>query len=245
MRKILLIILLALSIMLAYIVIVPGFSLGNFTINNYKSIKEQSRSLNNDIMELESKNGTEYESKNAALLTAVNNYNDKKSQYESLNLESTTTETDVVPVDLYDIDFLWTIIGNYATDEDLILKFDVVKSQTARATSSDYIICNLEFTVSGDYISLTDFIYDLEDDDRLGFEINNFEMEKGDNGLQATFVTKEVPLNNNNLSSLTSSDSVINNVTSNNNSKSNQKKSTSNSSTMNFEYDDEFLNDNV
>ena len=229
MRKILLIILLALSIGLAYVVIVPGFSLGNFSINNYKSIQEQSRILNSEILELEGKNGTDFESKNAALLTAVKNYNDKKEQYQSLDFETSDIQADYSPVDLYDIDFLWTIIGNYATDEDLVLKFDVVKSQTSKPSSSDYIICDLQFTVSGDYISLTDFIYDLEDDDRLGFEIRNFEMIKADNGLQVTFTAREIPLNNENLLSLTSSTSL----TSNNNVESNTKKTNTTSSTKN------------
>ena len=74
-------------------------------------------------------------------------------------------------------------------------------------------ICDLEFTVIGDYTAITDFIYVLEDDDRFAFEISKFKLsepESGgltaalpsdipsdlrDNQLQATFVVKSLPIN--------------------------------------------------
>ena len=62
-----------------------------------------------------------------------------------------------------------------------------------------------------------------------GFEIRNFEMIKADNGLQVTFTAREIPLNNENLLSLTSSTSL----TSNNNVESNTKKTNTTSSTKN------------
>ena len=37
---------------------------------------------------------------------------------------------------------------------------------------------DINFTVSGTYNSIIEFIYDIEDDDRLGFEIKNFKMSK-------------------------------------------------------------------
>ena len=63
-------------------------------------------------------------------------------------------------------------------------------------------MCDLKFTVTGEYIAITDFIYSLEDDDTLGFEISEFLLEKGGENLQATFIVKEVPINNKNLSSV-------------------------------------------
>ena len=32
------------------------------------------------------------------------------------------------PKDIYDVDFLWTIVGNYATEEGINLKFDICRS---------------------------------------------------------------------------------------------------------------------
>ena len=105
-------------------------------------------------------------------------------------------------MDLYDVDFLWTTIGIYATEKGVTLQFDVSKSSTATAISSEYVMCDLNFTVTGEYIAITDFIYNIENDDKLNFEISDFAMEKGGENLQATFVVKEVPINSKTLSSV-------------------------------------------
>ena len=63
-------------------------------------------------------------------------------------------------------------------------------------------MCDLNFTVTGEYIDITNFIYSIENDDKLKFEISNFTMEKGGENLQATFVVKKVPVNSKTLSSV-------------------------------------------
>ena len=63
-------------------------------------------------------------------------------------------------------------------------------------------MCDLTFNVTGDYIALTDFLFDLEGDDSLRFEINDFVMQKGGQNLQATFVVKDVPIDSKTLSSV-------------------------------------------
>ena len=105
-------------------------------------------------------------------------------------------------MDLYEVDFLWATIGNYATENNLTLQFDITKSTSIAAVSADYAMCDLNFTVTGEYIAITDFLYDIENNDKLGFEISNFVMEKGGENLQATFVVKGVPINNRSLSSV-------------------------------------------
>ena len=65
-------------------------------------------------------------------------------------------------------------------------------------------MCDLTFTVTGEYIAITDFIFDLEGDDSLRFEINDFVMQKGGQNLQATFIVKNVPIDSKTLSSVPS-----------------------------------------
>jgi len=60
----------------------------------------------------------------------------------------------------------------------------------------------LNFTVTGDYIPITNFIYNLEDDETLNFEISDFMLEKGGENLQSIFVVKNVPINSKNLSAI-------------------------------------------
>ena len=99
--------------------------------------------------------------------------------------------------------------------------------------TQSYIMCDLKFTVSGDYIPLTDFIYDLEDDPKLGFEISDFALSKGGDNLQATFTVKSIPVNNKNLSDITTAITPDNNVDEYGNPTSNTNTTSSNSNSSN------------
>lgn len=208
MRKIILIVILAVSIFLCYTVVSNGVELGQtFKISNFKEVEDASKQVDTLISQLVNVNNIEYKSKQSSLETAIKAYKDAKEEYEDMAsiIESADDEVDVSMVDIYDVDFLWTVIGNYGTEEGIALKFDVAQSTSATASSADYTMCDLKFTVSGDYIPITEFIYHLEDDNKLGFEISNFEMAKGGNNLQATFTVKGVPINNANLTELQTS----------------------------------------
>lgn len=206
MRKIIILAILMLSVLLCYQIVVEGVVAGSLSIPNYEDVEESSKQIDTLISQLISINNIEYPAKKQELESAIKTYQNKKEEYEELEaLVTQNTEVDISLVDIYDVDFLWTIIGNYGTEEGISLKFDVAKSTTSTVTSEEYTMCDLRFTISGDYIALTDFIYDLEDDSRLGFEISNFAMQNGGENLQATFIVKEVPINNKNLTQLTTS----------------------------------------
>ena len=72
----------------------------------------------------------------------------------------------------YKIEFLWTKLGNYAKDENVEIKIDVTNSQIAGRY-------NLNFEVFGQYTDVTQFIYDVENDSKLGFKIEDFKMQSG------------------------------------------------------------------
>lgn len=203
MRKYILILVLIIVAILFFALMFFGFKIGNFKISSYSEIETSSIEKKNLLAELNYKNTTEFNSKKAALNSAVEEYNNKKSQYDKLVEEGQITDSSIYDaMDLYDVDFLWTTIGNYATEKGVTLQFDVTKSSTATSISSEYVMCDLNFTITGEYIAITDFIYSIEDDDKLNFEIRDFLIEKGGENLQATFVVKEVPINSKNLSSV-------------------------------------------
>jgi hypothetical protein len=213
MRKYLLLIALVIVAIIFFVIMFFGIKIGNFTIvNSYKDIETLSNEKNTLLAELNYKNNNDFSAKKLALESAVDEYNTKKSKYDASVAAGEITDSDIYnSMDLYDVDFLWTTIGNYATEAGVTLQFDVTRSSTATAITSDYVMCDLSFTVTGEYISITDFIYSLENDDTLGFEINDFSMEKGGENLQAIFKVKEVPVNNKNISSvptIVSSDST-------------------------------------
>lgn len=210
MRKIVFLLIMVLAIVGCYIVSVEGVQSNLIQIASYDEVKAANKQLDTQISELNRKNTTEYESKRTALTTAVKNYKDKKEKYEALaptvqeTEEQEPEETTTSNTKPYDVDFLWTIVGNYATETGISIDFTFVKSTTASTSNSDYFtMSDINFTVSGTYNSIIEFIYDIEDDDRLGFEIKNFKMSKGGSGVQATFSAIGVPINNENLTTLT------------------------------------------
>ena len=210
MRKYLLIIILIVLAILCFSLMISGFKIGIFKINSYSDIQELNAQRNILLSELDQKNSVEFKQKQSEISEAVNNYKDKKAQYDTLVAEGKITESAIYSsMDIYNIDFLWTTIGNYATEKGVTLQFDVTKSSTVTSISSDYVMCDLNFIITGEYIAITDFIYSLEDDDQLNFEISDFLIEKGGENLQATFIVKGVLINSQNLSSVPTSASTV------------------------------------
>lgn len=190
-----------------YYTISEGFNIGNnFSVANYKSISSASSGIDTLIIELVDINDVQFAKSKDSLDSAIKKYKDTKEEYEEL-LETLNAndgnEQDISLVDTYDVDFLWTTVGNYGTEEGISLKFDIIKSTSSFLDTQSYTMCDLKFTVSGNYIPITDFIYDLEDDSKLEFEISDFSLSKGGDNLQATFTVKNVPINNKNLTQFT------------------------------------------
>lgn len=214
MRKYILAIVLVITGILFFLLMFFGLEIGNFKINSYKEIQVASAERKKILSDLNYKNFTEFTAKKTALTSAVGAYKTQKTQYDALVEEGQIQDGAVLDsMELYDVDFLWTTIGNYATQKGVTLQFDVVQSSQVASISSEYVICDLHFTITGEYIAITDFIYSLENDDKLNFEISKFLMEKGGENLQATFVVKEIPVNSKNLITVptTSSNASITN----------------------------------
>ena len=204
MRKYLLTLILIIAGVLCFSLIMSGLEFGDFKlVKSYDDVSKISQEKKQIVSELKQKNATEFMAKKAALNTAVQEYKTKKLQYDKLVAEGQIKETTIYnSVELYDIDFLWTTIGIYASKNNVTLQFDVSKNASATTISPEYVMCDLNFTVTGEYIDITNFIYSIENDDKLKFEISNFTMEKGGENLQATFVVKKVPVNSKTLSSV-------------------------------------------
>ena len=197
-------------VLMLVILIGLGLKSNSFGIESYISLEKKSLEISKQIEELEKKSKESFEEKKKGLLDLTEKYENEKLKYEtrSKNLKVGIEEIKT-SFDLYDIDFLWTIIGNYATEEGIILKLDVSKvSENKGFLDADYILCDLLFTISGTYLSLIDFIYDLEDDERLNFEINDFSLSKVNENLEAKFIIKSVPINRKNLSKIEDRDII-------------------------------------
>ncbi len=224
MRKVLLSIILILMLVVCYFALFGNVPVIRQFIPSVMQLEAESKKLNTQLAELEKSTDYEYVQKKKELAEIIENYRSTKQDYEQVVSQLSSQTADALIKmqenelkDIYDVDFLWTIIGNYATEEGVLIKFDINRNVSSASslnnTSTNYIVCDLSFTVTGNYISLTDFIYDLEDDDRLNFEINDFDMQKSGSDLQVTLAVKEIKINSDTLIESNVMDEVQNTVT--------------------------------
>lgn len=215
MKRVIIIILLVIAIVLGYQIVVNGVenSDGEILISSYSQVEDASTDLSTDIAAYNTLNDTQYNAMLTSLSTSITNYKEAKEEYDTLiaELETMVDETAedgeevvyVSPITGYEIDFLWATIGNYAKAEGITMTMDVNRTSGTGADITGYDYYNLSFSVTGQYIDIASFLYAIEDDDRLNFEIRNFSMTSG----AATFTVPNVPIDSETLAQSTSSDS--------------------------------------
>lgn len=226
MKKLLILILIALLLALAGIVAINGVQIGSFEILGIKEIQNSSAELDEKIQEAGKLAQKDFQQ-------AVKDVQDNSKKLEETKLEyeemtAISSESDVesaAQLETYEIETLWVKLGNHATNEGATMKMDVTKG--SNTTQNTY---NLNFTVNGSYISITDFISDIENDETLGFKIEEFKMvpSGSDSNLQATFVCKDIP-----IKEITETTPTTTANTTNTNNTTNGTNSTNSSNTTN------------
>ena len=172
MKKIVIAILTVLLVALTYVMLANSITIGNFKIASIKEIKAASSQLNSNIDQANSLTDKTYPENEASLKEAIANLKIAKQKYESKNITSTEENAlGTVEINTYKIHYLWTRLGNYKKNRSLkSLNLDLKTTQT-----SD--IYDLEFTLVGEYSDIIEFLYDIENDEELNFQIEDFEME--------------------------------------------------------------------
>lgn len=199
MKKILLIIIIILLSVIAYASVANGYNIGNIEILGLSAIKDRNNELDSKIEEADKIRNVTYVSKISDLNLASKELIKEKKTYEELTTYSSKEDIEKAnQSQKYEVEVLWAKVGLYATRNGVKLKFDIVESSSNTPNSND-----LKFIATGSYISLTDFISDLEKDAKLSFTIENFALvpttsndttSAGVN-LQATFRVKDISLN--------------------------------------------------
>lgn len=171
MRKILIGIITLLLVVLTSVVLINGISIGNLKIESISQIKQKSRNLDDSLATVKELKESTYESDKKTLDDSAKQLELQKEKYSSKTATVADASTlTTVEVKTYKVEFLWTIIGNYATKNNTKLTLDIKNTQT----TNQY---DLDFTVTGEYIPITQFIYDIENDEDLKFQINNFNLQ--------------------------------------------------------------------
>lgn len=183
MRKILFSLLVILLIVLAYFTIFQGISIGTFKISSVEDIINANANLMKKIDEVNKRIKIDQSSKNQELYVSVETLSKNKEKY--YKEANTSTENDIKEAntqETYTCDFLWLRVGNHARQEGVNLKMEIMNDSLGNPEVKD-----LRFTAEGKYYGIIDFISALEEDSKLNFKIDNFNMVAEGEILKATF----------------------------------------------------------
>lgn len=241
MRKILLGLVSIMLVALSVYTVIYGISIGNIQISGIPTIQEKNEQLDKKIQTASNLRTKEYPQNVTLLESAYKKLMTEKESYEQL-LELGVDENGqpINKIQEYEIEKIWVTMGIYAKKQGVDLKMDITSNNSISKTY------DLKFTVTGGYIQITDFLYDIERDSTLVFKIENFKMVPGESteNLSATFTCKDIKLNisessnsgtnaENEADSKEGTDKTTNNETSNNNentTNTNAKNQTTNTS---------------
>lgn len=230
------------SILLTVIIIVcmfRGISIGQFKILSIPEIKLSSMKLDSEIEELNNLKNVTYKKKLNDLQSSIKNLTSAKQSY--LDLASISTDTEIQQANqeqTYAMEFLWNKVGTYATNQGLALTWNVVST----GVNNKY---TLNFTITGSYIGIINYIYSLENDSELAFRIENFKIvsagaassnsnsnsnssTQDNTKVTATFTVSNIGIKEETVTSPTTSSSNINNTNKNENKEKTQDNTTDN-----------------
>ena len=208
MKNILLTILTILITVIMVISMKSGIDIGSLHILGFQGIADENQNLL-DVIEQSKQKNNEYTAK----LQTINSDSEKlataKKEYFDLVQVSTASEIqEAMQIKSYRVEYLWSRVGNHATKEGVKVKMEIASSSMGDSEYKD-----LKFTVNGNYLAITNFIYDLENDESLDFTIDGFDMKSD----VASFTVKDVKIIQEEKSSMTSSQNSVDNSNNANN----------------------------
>ena len=211
MKKLLILILIALLVLLGYFIIIQGVGTeGSLQILGIKGIQAKNAELEQKIQEATSLAEKDYQSVLSEIKQNTQSFEDAKKRYEDNVIINEGGEVETLSKP-YDIETLWVRLGNHATSQGANIQEMKVNNSTTGAEGT----YDLDFTVTGSYICITDFISAIENDSTLGFKIEEFNMRPSGSELQATFTCKDISINKDELNEnvvITTTDNTTNNT---------------------------------
>ena len=191
MRKYLIIVLIVTITVIIGVAAIGGLKIGELKVTSITEIKQQSEELDNRIEKINEKNIKEYKSKEEDLSSKIKELKKQRENYADMILFNTEDGQGLTNLyEKYEVEYLWTKLGNYATKNELSMKLEVTKGSMGIENAYD-----LNFTLNGDYISIIDCISEIENDTTLAFKIEKFNLVDSSDGLVATFTVKNVTIN--------------------------------------------------
>ena len=191
MKKLLILILIALILALTIFTIMSGIEIGSFQVLGITQIQDKNAELEDTVTEATRLASSSFPSAVNDLNESMDNLQEQKTTYEDIVAVSDSGDVQTASqLSNYNLDFLWTQIGTHATSEGV--NIDMALTQGTGGQN----VYNINFTAVGSYVGISEFIRDIEDDSDLAFKIEEFSMTAGDSTsqLRATFVCKNIPI---------------------------------------------------
>lgn len=157
-------------------------SLGSVKALSIEDMKAKDTELKVAMAELDVAK-VQYEAANTNLDAAKQAYETAKQAYNNVSEEKINTIKEATKEEHYYIDWLWIVLGGYADNNGLTLT--VIDPRNGSEASAKGTI---KIKLVGRYSDITDFVFEVENDNDLKFKLDNMVMEySGDNKVTATF----------------------------------------------------------
>ena len=232
MKKLLILILIALILALSIFIVMNGLTIGKINILGINGIRDKNAQLDKQVEQASRLAEQDYKQAVNEVESNVQELQKEKQEYQDMTAISAEGDIQAAnQIQRYTIDTLRVKLGNYATQEGTTLRMDVLKG--TNTTEETY---NLRLTVNGSYVGITDFVSDIENDSILGFKIENFKMQPGSNtsDLQATFMCNDIAITGvSGTSPQTTQNTNTNNTNTNNTNTNSTTNNTNNTNTTN------------
>lgn len=177
MKKLLITILIVLLSVLTYLLIFKNVKAFNWSNKNIEHIKQMNAELDNEINTAKQIANQDYPEKLEQLDNSIRQMKISKEKYEAkINSMNKDAGLGIIEIKQYKIERLWITLASYAQNHQIDLVLDLMESSNTQTDTYAAKLYDLKITLVGDYIGITDFIYDIENDDTLNFKITNFNL---------------------------------------------------------------------
>ena len=166
MKKLLISIIILLMLILTGFTIVKGIDIGPLKVLGILEIKDENDKLDDKVKQATKLTSTDYQKKIDDLNTAIKQLETQKNSYEDMVNVSTDSQVEAANQTYNNtIDFLFVRIENHAKSEGVTMKMEVTRSSTGVNN-----VYNLNFTATGSYTGIEEFITGIEDGSNICME---------------------------------------------------------------------------
>lgn len=146
---------------------IPNNERFQIEVPSFNEVRSNKSELQSNLEKLDSLNSSGIKNATNKVEQEIKNFNTKKTNYDLL--AATASREDIEKANQerkYLLDYLWIEVGNYASDNNVKYKM------TPNAEDS-----TISFDITGEYVSVINFVYDLENDPELDFSIDGIVIE--------------------------------------------------------------------